>query len=106
MLIKMTGTMPERKHVLYDLDMPRLLSRMLPELSEEQACLFLQEYLCRDSAEITERSLLLTEFADKSGEDELAECITLEEWESELTKIIHEHYQSNHESHSQPHCKN
>ena len=33
------------------------------------------------------------------GEDELAECITLEEWESELTKIIHEHYQSNHESH-------
>lgn len=40
------------------------------------------------------------------GEDELAECITLEEWESELTKIIHEHYQSNHESHSQSHCKN
>ena len=39
-------------------------------------------------------------------EDELAECITLEEWESELTKIIHEHYQSNHESHNQPHCKN
>ena len=39
-------------------------------------------------------------------ENELAECITLEEWESELTKIIHEHYQSNHESHSQPHCKN
>ena len=32
-------------------------------------------------------------------EDELAECITLEEWESELTTIIHEHYQSNHESH-------
>ena len=29
-------------------------------------------------------------------EDELAECITLEEWESELTTIIHEHYQSNH----------
>ena len=40
------------------------------------------------------------------GENELAECITLEEWESELTKIIHEHYQSNHESHSQSHCKN
>jgi hypothetical protein len=40
------------------------------------------------------------------GEDELAECITLEEWESELTTIIHEHYQSNHESHSQSHCKN
>ena len=40
------------------------------------------------------------------GEDELAECITLEEWESELTQIIHEHYQSNHESHNQPHCKN
>ena len=39
-------------------------------------------------------------------EDELAECITLEEWESELTKIIHEHYQSNHESHSQPRRKN
>ena len=39
-------------------------------------------------------------------ENELAECITLEEWESELTKIIHEHYQSNHESHSQPRCKN
>ena len=39
-------------------------------------------------------------------EDELAECITLEEWESELTTIIHEHYQSNHESHSQSHCKN
>lgn len=39
-------------------------------------------------------------------ENELAECITLEEWESELTKIIHEHYQSNHEGHSQPHCKN
>ena len=39
-------------------------------------------------------------------EDELVECITLEEWETELTKIIHEHYQSNHESHSQPHCKN
>lgn len=39
------------------------------------------------------------------GVNELAECITLEEWESELTKIIHEHYQSNHESHSQPHCK-
>ena len=39
-------------------------------------------------------------------EDELAECITLEEWESELTKIIHEHYLSNHESHSQPHRKN
>ena len=33
-------------------------------------------------------------------EDELAGCITLEEWESELTTIIHEHYQSNHESHS------
>ena len=40
------------------------------------------------------------------GEDELAECITLEEWESELTTIIHEHYQSNHESRSQFHCKN
>lgn len=40
------------------------------------------------------------------GENELAECITLEEWESELTTIIHEHYQSNHESHSQSHCKN
>ena len=40
------------------------------------------------------------------NEDELVECITLEEWETELTKIIHEHYQSNHESHSQPHCKN
>ena len=39
-------------------------------------------------------------------ENELVECITLEEWESELTKIIHEHYQSNHEGHSQPHCKN
>ena len=39
-------------------------------------------------------------------ENELAECITLEEWESELTTIIHEHYQSNHESHSQSHCKN
>jgi hypothetical protein len=32
-------------------------------------------------------------------EDELAEYITLKEWESELTKIIHEHYQANHESH-------
>ena len=40
------------------------------------------------------------------NEDELVECITLEEWETELTKIIHEHYQFNHESHSQPHCKN
>jgi len=40
------------------------------------------------------------------GEDELAECITLEEWESELTQIIHEYYQSNHESHNQPHCEN
>ena len=40
------------------------------------------------------------------NEDELVECITLEEWETELTKIIHEHYQSNHKSHSQPHCKN
>ena len=40
------------------------------------------------------------------NEEELVECITLEEWETELTKIIHEHYQSNHESHSQPHCKN
>ena len=39
-------------------------------------------------------------------ENELAGCITLEEWESELTQIIHEHYQSNHESHSQSHCKN
>ena len=39
-------------------------------------------------------------------EDELAGCITLEEWESELTQVIHEHYQSNHESHNQPHCKN
>jgi hypothetical protein len=39
-------------------------------------------------------------------EDELAECITLEEWESELTTIIHEHYQSNHESLNQPCCKN
>ena len=39
-------------------------------------------------------------------EDELAGCITLEEWESELTTIIHEHYPSNHESHNQPHCKN
>ena len=33
-------------------------------------------------------------------ENELAGCITLEEWESELTQIIHEHYQSNHESHN------
>ena len=40
------------------------------------------------------------------GENELAECITLEEWESELTTIIHEHYQSNHERHSKSHCKN
>ena len=34
-----------------------------------------------------------------STEDELAECITLEEWELELINIIHEYYQSNHESH-------
>ena len=39
-------------------------------------------------------------------ENELAECITLEEWESELTKIIHEHYQSNHECNCQPCRKN
>ena len=71
MLIKMTGTMPEREQVLHDLDMPRLLVRMLPGMTEDQACLFLQKYLCRDSAEIGERSLLLTEFADKSGEEEL-----------------------------------
>ena len=36
---------------------------------------------------------------DHSTEDELAEYITLKAWESELTKIIHEHYQANHESH-------
>ena len=35
---------------------------------------------------------------DHSTEDELAEYITLEEWESELTKIIHEYYQSIHDS--------
>lgn len=29
------------------------------------------------------------------SDEELAECITLEEWETELTKMIHEHYQSN-----------
>lgn len=32
---------------------------------------------------------------DYSTEDVLAECITLEEWELELTNIIHEYYQSN-----------
>ncbi len=73
MLIKMTGTMPEREQVLHDLDMPRLLARMLPDLTEEQACLFLQKYLCRDSAEIGERSQLLEEFAEKSDENELME---------------------------------
>ena len=29
------------------------------------------------------------------SDEELSECITLEEWETELTKMIHEHYQSN-----------
>jgi hypothetical protein len=36
---------------------------------------------------------------DYSTKDELAECITLEEWELELTNIIHEYYQSIHDSH-------
>lgn len=36
---------------------------------------------------------------DYSTKDELAECITLEEWELELINIIHEYYQSNHDSH-------
>lgn len=31
---------------------------------------------------------------DYSTKDELAECITLEEWELELINIIHEYYQS------------
>lgn len=35
---------------------------------------------------------------DYSAEDELAECITLEEWELELTSIIHEYYQSDNDS--------
>lgn len=29
------------------------------------------------------------------SDEELSKCITLEEWETELTKMIHEHYQSN-----------
>lgn len=32
---------------------------------------------------------------DYSTEDKLAECITQEEWELDLTNIIHEHNQSN-----------
>lgn len=60
---------PER--MLRDLDLPRLLCRMDSRMDETEAVGFLQKYLCSDGEEISQRSLLLGEFREKSSREEL-----------------------------------
>ncbi|MBQ7064566.1 MAG: hypothetical protein IJM90_06740 [Firmicutes bacterium] len=71
MLLEQIGTMPEKEQVLHDLDMPRLMERISPEMTEEKALDYLRTYLCSDPAEIRERSLLLEELQEHSSVGEL-----------------------------------